>query len=88
METGDCVVQKTVVQGQKRHIEDAENSESPQVPRKVPKLKDVPVNINGKNPVALLNELRPGLSYQVSEKYFFLHQCHTNVRLSLVYEKI
>lgn len=37
-------------------------------PRKCMKLKDVPVNINGKNPVALLNELRPGLTYQVLQK--------------------
>lgn len=72
METNDDAGTET--QNRKRPLEEEAATggavtESPQVPpRKIPKLKDVPVNINGKNPVALLNELRPGLSYQVLTK--------------------
>lgn len=50
--------------GQKRALEDASDPTA----RKLIKIKDVPVNINGKNPVALLNELRPGITYQIMEK--------------------
>lgn len=37
------------------------------------KLKEVPVNIGEKNPVALLNELRPGLEYKIIERVGPVH---------------